>query len=754
LSVNRPTYYEICKYLINCPLAEAFTKTPSVVYQNPLREFWCIVITHNPNPPINDSEARPLKEYLIKFLVMSGKKPLILNYKTFVESTRLDYAKGTYVSHPSLDAVKAKLAKIVENPILLDRTPVLKTTFPMAWRILFTFVIQVLCGYYSSTEQVKSIQQLIAYCLFIGIKVDIGDIIYSDLITRLINKSRQKYVSYPRFVSCALKVLLGYYYTQDESFRSSPTILSNSNFSKDPSKVTPIELTAFIGPEASGSLPQKRKKPKSKKIPTKTQVTPPTGPTEGYEKSHSVSSGNVHDPQDPKRNKQLTGTKLPSTQLDEGTRKSQLLPEGTTTDPKDSKGNVQPADKGLSSMVSDEGTVKTMPLLEGPHGDKDLEGFKPPADMEPLTTPVTSSEVEPDSKTLQLKTFVDVQALLLSDDEMVQESDEDDALYDDPRASIEEDVVSYADLRASIEGYYDENVDHRDQTDKLVKETMKIIDNIIKAGIDEKSKPLKALNIVFETLEADSVLKEEMKKMVESYNTTSGNLSRLTELINNAKLPELLTKLEGGEFRKACYCVAKPPFYTEGEPMQIFTIIKKPEDEVAKTPMEKEPKRPIRAFPISIVKPIIRPNHEVTLIKSSSRPSLTEPILEIMSLNKQLKLRPEPITDVKIHPKLNTCSVYRANDRRNIQVHNPFKFKDFGVTKLDELGLIIQKKKNKIVGELMTSLGKTYEHLKKIPEELGIQSAIPTPKQAQSQSSGRKESIWNWSLKSEFLDWN
>ncbi|GJV60886.1 hypothetical protein Tco_1466986 [Tanacetum coccineum] len=388
LSVNRPTYYEICKYLINCPLAEAFTKTPSVVYQNPLREFWCIVITHNPNPPINDSEARPLKEYLIKFLVMSGKKPLILNYKTFVESTRLDYAKGTYVSHPSLDAVKAKLAKIVENPILLDRTPVLKTTFPMAWRILFTFVIQVLCGYYSSTEQVKSIQQLIAYCLFIGIKVDIGDIIYSDLITRLINKSRQKYVSYPRFVSCALKVLLGYYYTQDESFRSSPTILSNSNFSKDPSKVTPIELTAFIGPEASGSLPQKRKKPKSKKIPTKTQVTPPTGPTEGYEKSHSVSSGNVHDPQDPKRNKQLTGTKLPSTQLDEGTRKSQLLPEGTTTDPKDSKGNVQPADKGLSSMVSDEGTVKTMPLLEGPHGDKDLEGFKPPADMEPLTTPV------------------------------------------------------------------------------------------------------------------------------------------------------------------------------------------------------------------------------------------------------------------------------------------------------------------------------------------------------------------------------
>ncbi|GJZ02560.1 hypothetical protein Tco_0520521 [Tanacetum coccineum] len=34
--------------------------------------------------------------------------------------------------------------------------------------------------------------------------------------------------------------------SKDESFGSSPTMLSNSNFSKDPSKVTPIELTTFM----------------------------------------------------------------------------------------------------------------------------------------------------------------------------------------------------------------------------------------------------------------------------------------------------------------------------------------------------------------------------------------------------------------------------------------------------------------------------------------------------------------------------
>ncbi|GKA53218.1 retrovirus-related pol polyprotein from transposon TNT 1-94 [Tanacetum coccineum] len=104
------------------------------------------------------------------------------------------------------------------------------------------------------------------------------------------------------------------------------------------------------------------------------------------------------------------------------------------------------------------------------------------------------------------------------------------------------------------------------------------------------------------------------------------------------------------------------------------------------------------------------------------------------------KLKPEPITNVKIHAKTKpmVITIYRGTNRRNFKVHNPFKFGVFRITKLDELGPIIEKKKNKIVGELMTSLGKRYERLNKIPEELGIHSALPAPAQAQSQSSGRK----------------
>nr|GEU52309.1 reverse transcriptase domain-containing protein [Tanacetum cinerariifolium] len=500
---------------------------------------------------------------------MNGKKPLILDYKTFVESTRLDYSKGTYVSHPYPKAVKAELAKNVENPILLDRTPVLKTTFPVAWRILFTFVIQVLSQNYSFTEQVNSIQQLIAYCLLTGIKVDIRDIIYNDLVARLTNKSRQKYVSYLRFVSCVAEVLQGSDYTHDQSFGSFPTFLSKSNFSKDPSKFTPIKLTAFM-----------------------------------------VVVNN---------NEKLV-TPLPFTV-------------------KKKKGKSQtPADKGLPSTIFDEGTVKTTPLPKGPHEDKGSDRFKPPADMKPLTTHVTDTS----------GTSAKYQADQTQD---------------------------------SVEGYYEENFDHTDQTDKLIKVTMKTIDNISNARIDERAKLLKALNRVSETPRDESILKEDMKKMAKSYTNTSGNLLGLTKLINNAKLPELLTKLEGFQ----------TTFNTLNTVLEILTpnsgakieLIGSSRQQLTDTPHtepqvtqregkgivtneqhESQPKKPMPA--LTIVK------------KKDEQAKLLE-----MTKTEIIKVVHEEAKKARIDPKI----VLSA--------------------KGDELGPIIQKKKNINVKDLMISLGKS-----------------------------------------------
>ncbi|GJS99619.1 hypothetical protein Tco_0820789 [Tanacetum coccineum] len=83
------------------------------------------------------------------------------------------------------------------------------------------------------------------------------------------------------------------------------------------------------------------------------------------------------------------------------------------------------------------------------------------------------------------------------------------------------------------------------------------------------------------------------------------------------------------------------------------------------------------------------------------------------------RLKPKRITGVKIHPNTKpiVLTVYRNNDKRNFKVHNPFKFRDFGITKVDEIGPIIEKKKNSIVKDLMTSLGKRKrKHMELEPE--------------------------------------
>ncbi|GKC81540.1 hypothetical protein Tco_1137257, partial [Tanacetum coccineum] len=109
------------------------------------------------------------------------------------------------------------------------------------------------------------------------------------------------------------------------------------------------------------------------------------------------------------------------------------------------------------------------------------------------------------------------------------------------------------------------------------------------------------------------------------------------------------------------------------------------------------------------------------------------------------RLKPEKITDIHIHSNIKpvAITVYMNNDQRNFKVHNPFRFGDFGITKWDELSVIIPKKKNKVVGELMKSLRKKYDRLKMILGKLGISHSLPLPEQTLSLSLSRKRKAFN-----------
>ncbi|GKE13867.1 hypothetical protein Tco_1421444, partial [Tanacetum coccineum] len=80
------------------------------------------------------------------------------------------------------------------------------------------------------------------------------------------------------------------------------------------------------------------------------------------------------------------------------------------------------------------------------------------------------------------------------------------------------------------------------------------------------------------------------------------------------------------------------------------------------------------------------------------------------------RLKPDPITDIKIHLKTKSIviTVYKGTDGRNFDVHNPFLFGEFGIYELDELREIIPKKKNAVVKDL-DELSKS-KHMELEPE--------------------------------------
>ncbi|GJW31660.1 hypothetical protein Tco_0051692 [Tanacetum coccineum] len=434
----------------------------------------------------------------------------------------------------------------------------------------------------------------------------------------------------------------------------------------------------------------------------------------GSEQSHSVSSGTIPDPQDLERNIQLAGTGLPFTSPDEGIRKSQPLLEGITTDPKDSGGNIQPADKGLPSTASNEGTDKTTSHPKGPLGDKDLGGNKTPPDMEPINPTI----VDP-SGTEHQSPSPNKDKPEPSHTPETQESDSDSLSpdlkkFDNTSLITERQLVKY--LRKAT-------------MDSLEKTTTDRI-NLLK----DLNEVIETLKVVQDAVKDDPALNKKVIEATEAYTKNTTTFTKLLSLGEN----DIQADIE------------EPPSHTEGEHVAMEDDTKKPESDKAK-------EEPINVVPISIVRPITRPNPQVALIESLSRPPLTDPILQIRLTKEQIQAymnREEQITKaakeakmfkmtktevikvvqeeaekIGLDPKkiISAKAGEKNNDKKNFDVHSPFKFGDFRIIDLDELGPIIEKKKNSIIKELMTSLGKRYERLEKIPEELGIQSALPAP---------------------------
>nr|GEY68470.1 hypothetical protein [Tanacetum cinerariifolium] len=397
----------------------------------------------------DEPEKHPLKEFLIKFSVSNGKRPLTLNFKTFCSITSLDYNNGKYVDHPT-----------PEDP--------------------------------SKVTDIK----LTAYMITVN--------------------------------------------NQRDSVSPHPLVAKPK---KGKSQTVAPTLPKSQGHEASGALSKKRTKPKYKNHPLRP-------------KNHHPSQRRV-------------------------------LSNPT-------QGKDQPLNRDLTFTTYDEGTAKTTSCPEGSCMDKDSRGNKLPADMEPLHT--TNADLsgtgepsykgEPDTQPMLL-TYADVRAILLSEDE-AQEVDEEvlaaeDDIDEDPHddkevrtSSLKQDhpapshvqesafdssILASKDLTIfflslKVDQYYEENIAHKDQSDKLVEASMSSLDRS-STTISDLYKGLNFITQLFKeisnTIKDDPATNQKINEATETFARISSYVTELLSLVKgfdfSALLPIWLGILAPGSFQ-------------------------------------------------------------------------------------------------------------------------------------------------------------------------------------------------------------
>ncbi|GJS61031.1 hypothetical protein Tco_0655815 [Tanacetum coccineum] len=580
--------------------------------------FWCTAIAYDLNRPINDSEARPLKEYLIKFSVMNGKKSLILDYNTFVESTRLDYAKGTYVSHPSTEVVKES-----DNKEVFAAREEMDEDFPPTNEEVQSpppHTDKPKSSHAQESDYESSSHALKKYDNILPLTERQLNVDHGDQTDKLVQED-----------------------VKEDSALNKKVLEATEAYTTNSNKITEL-LSLAKTFDFSGI--------KSLVETMKVSLDAQNDHLETWDKSSTSMALNVG----PRL------TKIEHTQA------------------------LMQAD--LSSLKSYTLEIKLMMT-------KIYQAFK--AEEEP-TRVVPISTVRPITRP-NLKV-----ALIESSSR---------PLLTGPIFEIP--VPQQTALVTQREGKGIATDEQLESTKKLVPAS-----KVVREYPDEPIKVPYMINGKMHYLTNDEINAHLEKE------------DKIKKAVEEAKMFEM-TKTE---------------------------VIKVVQEEAEKIGLD--PKTIVSEKKGEKFKKAQDTKHQFLKREHSQR------VKRLMELNKKRaeqymltifnRLKQEPITNVRIHPnsKPAILTVFKNNVKRNFQVHNPFKFSNFRVIELDELGPIIQKKKKTIVKDLMVSLGKRYEILKKIPEELEIQSALPAPipEQAPSQSSKRKWKHMDLELRSKCQGWS
>ncbi|GKE18108.1 hypothetical protein Tco_1425685 [Tanacetum coccineum] len=142
-------------------------------------------------------------------------------------------------------------------------------------------IIQCLGGKTGELDQISNKDATILYCLANRVNVDFAKIIWEDLIHKLNKKSRERVISYPRFISILLEYMAPEY--DNESLTINLTqVFSVNNWALKPNQPEGPPFTEHMLVVCNTDVPHVPKAPKpssqtEKKVPQGKKLGAKTG---------------------------------------------------------------------------------------------------------------------------------------------------------------------------------------------------------------------------------------------------------------------------------------------------------------------------------------------------------------------------------------------------------------------------------------------------------------------------------------------
>ncbi|GJZ23008.1 hypothetical protein Tco_0560467 [Tanacetum coccineum] len=278
LEHSNELYRPMLSFLSNCCINRALTLQPTAMYVEYLKEFWYTAEV--------EEETKT-----ITFLLSWWDKPLSFTQDEFISAIGLPICKDV-VPLPPKETVRAGLATLglfdkdkptLSSTVLVNSSPLKMKYFSPIWKLFMQYIVKCLGGMQGSHDQMNLNQQTIAYCLIWGLEIDIGGIIFSDLVHKLQNgkKNRELNICYTRFLSLIFEKLLGRDYVSNDLTLVKPHTITAASFQKPLTSEVPLTShmlkVAKLSEEPEQSLiPPSRESKATTDLKTKKKKIPPS----------------------------------------------------------------------------------------------------------------------------------------------------------------------------------------------------------------------------------------------------------------------------------------------------------------------------------------------------------------------------------------------------------------------------------------------------------------------------------------------